>query len=117
MEEHAHVEGAHLARRHPGHREALRAPRAGTAELGPQRIRTQGYQVGDTDIAIHTTPPTEDQYHDKLEERLSFSHGCIHITPSERDKLEELKLLKKGITIVIKPYKHRKETYGKPPEK
>ena len=81
-------------------------------EFGPK-----GYQVGDTDIYIHTTPPTEDQYHDKLEERLGFSHGCIHITPSERDKLEELKLLKKGITIVIKPYKHRKETYGKPPEK
>lgn len=81
-------------------------------EFGPK-----GYQAGDTDIYIHTTPPTEDQYHDKLEERLSFSHGCIHITPSERDKLEELKLLKKGVTIVIKPYKHRKETYGTPPEK
>ena len=62
-------------------------------DFGPR-----GYQVGDTDIFVHTTQPTEDQYNQKLQEQLEFSHGCIHVKPSERDKLEETKLLKAGAT-------------------
>jgi hypothetical protein len=42
--------------------------------------------------------------------------GCIHIKPSDRDKLESMNLLKAGATIVIRPYTRGTKEYGKPPE-
>ncbi len=77
----------------------------------------RGYQVGDTDVFIHTTQPNEDQYNGKLEEQLDFSHGCIHIKPSDRDRLESMKLLKAGATVIIRPYRRGVKEYGKPPER
>jgi hypothetical protein len=78
-------------------------------DFGPR-----GYGITGTDQLVHTSPPNETEFSDKLQEKLQFSHGCIHIKPSERNLLEEMKLLKGGVTIIIRPYKRGTETYGAP---
>jgi len=75
----------------------------------------EGFHVGDTDMYIHTTPDTEDEYSAKMPEKLSFSHGCIHIKPSDREHLIREGWLRAGVTIKIHAYDPgRLSQWGKP---
>lgn len=62
---------------------------------------------------IHTTPPNEEQYAKGLEEKLQFSHGCIHIKPSDRDMMIDLGLLRGGVRVIVHKYRS-KEQWGTP---
>jgi hypothetical protein len=76
----------------------------------------EGFHVGDTDMFIHTTPDTEDEYAAKMPEKLTFSHGCIHIKPSDREHLIKEGWLRAGVTIKIHAYDPaRLSRWGKPP--
>ncbi len=76
----------------------------------------EGFHVGDTDMFIHTTPDTEDEYAGKMPEKLPFSHGCIHIKPSDRGQPIKSGWLRAGVTIKIHAYDPaRLSRCGKPP--
>ena len=76
----------------------------------------EGWHVGDTDMFLHTTPDTEDEYAKKLPEKLGFSHGCVHIKPSDRDMLIRNGWLRRGVRIKIHEYDpSRLGLWGKPP--
>ena len=65
------------------------------------------FRVGDTGAYVHTTPLGEAQFKRGEEETLDFSHGCIHIKPSDRKVMEKLGYLRKGVKITIKAFKTR----------
>jgi hypothetical protein len=50
---------------------------------------------------VHTTPQNE------ADPSLSLtnSHGCIHLIPSERERLEKAGYLKEGVPFEVRPYK------------
>lgn len=60
---------------------------------------------GSPGLLIHTTPATEDATARGADPALATSHGCLHVKPSERDRLVERGYLVKGATVVIKRYR------------
>jgi len=57
-----------------------------------------------TPYFIHTTPDDEAKDAQHLAVFLANSHGCIHLVPSERDKLMAAGYLKQGIPFEVRPY-------------
>jgi hypothetical protein len=57
-----------------------------------------------TPYYVHTTPETEWATRDGKRVVLSNSHGCVHITPAERDKMMSLGYLKKGVEFDVRKY-------------
>jgi hypothetical protein len=53
---------------------------------------------------IHTTPISDDPLQSLLPGDLTFSHGCVHILPADRDKLIEAGVLRGGVKITVRPY-------------
>ena len=53
---------------------------------------------------VHTTPNDEDADAAKIAVQLDNSHGCIHIVPSERDKMMAKGYLKEGVNFEVRPY-------------
>jgi hypothetical protein len=53
---------------------------------------------------IHTTPDDEATSAQGKAVFLGNSHGCIHLVPSERDRLMSLGYLKQGIPFEVRPY-------------
>ncbi|WP_216844705.1 L,D-transpeptidase family protein [Rhodanobacter sp. L36] len=49
---------------------------------------------------VHTTPATENN----PALALTNSHGCIHLIPSERERLEKAGFLKEGVPFEVRPY-------------
>lgn len=64
-------------------------------------LRLKGHS---TAYYVHTTPDDEDADAHKKAVFLANSHGCIHLVPSERDKLMSLGYLKQGIPFEVRPY-------------
>lgn len=60
---------------------------------------------GSPGLLIHTTPATEDATARGADPALATSHGCLHVKPTERDRLIERGYLVKGATVVIKSYR------------
>ena len=53
---------------------------------------------------IHTTPDNENASALKKAVLLANSHGCIHLIPSERDRLMSAGFLKQGVPFEVRPY-------------
>jgi hypothetical protein len=53
---------------------------------------------------IHTTPEDEHATAAKKAVLLANSHGCIHLVPSERERLIKAGYLKEGIHFEVRPY-------------
>jgi hypothetical protein len=53
---------------------------------------------------IHTTPDDEFATAQKKAVLLANSHGCVHLVPSERDRLMSAGYLKQGIPFEVRPY-------------
>jgi hypothetical protein len=53
---------------------------------------------------IHTTPDNEAEYALGKKVKLFQSHGCIHVRPQDRSKLNALGLFKPGTTFVVHKY-------------
>lgn len=71
------------------------------------------FHVVGTQTFIHTTSVNEAEYHAGLPEKLDFSHGCIHIKPSDRNQMIEQGYLQGGIRLIVEPYRSP-EQWGKP---
>ena len=59
---------------------------------------------GSPGLFIHTTPPDEEAHEVGSENELTCSHGCLHVQPSDRDRLIKRGYIDKGVTIQIKGY-------------
>jgi hypothetical protein len=57
-----------------------------------------------TPYYIHTTPETEWDTISGKRVALTNSHGCVHITPKERDRMMSLGYLKKGVEFEVRKY-------------
>jgi hypothetical protein len=57
-----------------------------------------------TPYYVHTTPETEWATVEGKHVLLTNSHGCVHITPAERDKMVALGYLKKGVEFEVRKY-------------
>jgi hypothetical protein len=57
-----------------------------------------------TEFYVHTTPGNEAQAAAGQPVALTQSHGCIHIRPADRDEMEALGLLQRGVRFTVKPY-------------
>jgi hypothetical protein len=53
---------------------------------------------------IHTTPGDEQTTREGKDVFLDNSHGCIHLVPAERDRLEKAGYLKRGVSFEVRPY-------------
>jgi lipoprotein-anchoring transpeptidase ErfK/SrfK len=53
---------------------------------------------------IHTTPEDEHATAAGTAFNLANSHGCVHLKPSERDKLMNAGFLKEGVAFEVRPY-------------
>lgn len=53
---------------------------------------------------IHTTPVNEAEQFQGYTVDLVESHGCVHIKPSDRDKLKVLGAFKKGTSFIVHKY-------------
>lgn len=62
---------------------------------------------GSPGLLIHTTPAIEEAAAAGGEPALSTSHGCLHVKPSQRDRLVERGYLRRGVTVVIKRFQDR----------
>ncbi|GAA3916134.1 L,D-transpeptidase [Litoribacillus peritrichatus] len=56
---------------------------------------------------FHTTPDNEAEYAQKLPVRLYPSHGCIHLKPTDRDKLFSIGAFKRGTLFTVHKYTER----------
>jgi hypothetical protein len=57
-----------------------------------------------TPYYVHTTPDNEWATIEGRRVVLANSHGCVHITPAERDKMMTLGYLKKGVEFEVRKY-------------
>jgi len=57
-----------------------------------------------TPYYVHTTPDDENASAQGKAVFLSNSHGCIHLVPSERDRLMSAGYLKQGVPFEVRPY-------------
>jgi hypothetical protein len=57
-----------------------------------------------TPYFLHTTPSDEAATASGQPVMLTNSHGCIHITPADRDQMVDQGWLKKGVPFVVQPY-------------
>jgi hypothetical protein len=73
------------------------------------------YRILGTDELVHTSPAEEIEYRAGIHEQLGWSHGCLHLRPSDRDRLEKLNLLKGGVTLKVHAYVKGVKEYGKAP--
>lgn len=62
---------------------------------------------GSPGLLIHTTPGLERASALGVDPSLPTSHGCLHVKPSQRDRLVERGYLRRGVTVVIKRYRDR----------
>jgi L,D-transpeptidase-like protein len=53
---------------------------------------------------LHTTPDDEENTAKGLPVQLLNSHGCVHVRPADRDKMEYKKYLKKGTVVIVHKY-------------
>ena len=53
---------------------------------------------------IHTTPEDEAADAKKAAVFLANSHGCVHLVPSERERLMKAGYLKEGMHFEVRPY-------------
>ena len=60
------------------------------------------WNLGPSDLYVHTTPHTEAQYADGEPTTLGVSHGCIHIDPRERDEMMKRGYLGKNVTFIVR---------------
>jgi Domain of unknown function (DUF4157) len=63
------------------------------------------FHIRGTQAFVHTTPPNEDEYRKGGPENLSFSHGCIHIKPSDRDAMIAHGYLQAGVKVIVRRYR------------
>ena len=59
-----------------------------------------------TTMYIHTSPDHEQATaeHRENDIKLSNSHGCVHIKPADRDKMEQAGYLKEGAVFEVRRY-------------
>ena len=57
-----------------------------------------------TGYFIHTTPNNENDSATATIHNLENSHGCVHLVPSERDRLMKAGFLKEGMPFEVRPY-------------
>ena len=65
------------------------------------------WNLGPSDLYVHTTPHTEAQHAETghgVPSSLGVSHGCVHIDPSERDEMVKRGYLAKNIVFVVRPW-------------
>jgi hypothetical protein len=74
------------------------------------------YRILGTDELVHTSPNQEIQHKAGIQESVGWSHGCLHLTPSGRDYLEKLNLLKAGVTLNVHAYVKGVKEYGTAPK-
>jgi hypothetical protein len=60
-----------------------------------------------TPYYVHTTPQDEHATDQHKAVLLANSHGCIHIPPAERDRLEKAGYLKEGTPFEVRPYSEK----------
>jgi hypothetical protein len=73
------------------------------------------YRILGTDQLVHTSPGQEVQFKAGIQEDLGWSHGCLHLRPSGRNLLEDMHLLKGGVTLKVHAYVKGVKEYGKAP--
>jgi len=73
------------------------------------------YRILGTDQLVHTSPDQELQFKVGIQEQLGWSHGCLHLRPSGRNLLEDMHLLKGGVTLKVHAYIKGVKEYGKAP--
>ena len=54
---------------------------------------------------IHTTPDNEAEVATAKAVTLTPSHGCIHLNPTERDRLHKAGAFERGSELIVHPYK------------
>jgi hypothetical protein len=69
-------------------------------DFGEKAYRVQG----SPGLFVHTSPQDEEQVLAGKTPVLSHSHGCLHVNPAERKRLEEEGFLQGGVQLVIKGY-------------
>lgn len=74
------------------------------------------YRILGTDQLVHTSPNQEVQFKVGIQEQLGWSHGCLHLKPSGRNLLEDMHLLKGGVTLKVHAYIKGVKEYGKAPK-
>jgi len=72
------------------------------------------FQISGTKSLIHTTPQNEEERLAGLTEKLEFSHGCIHIKPSDRDIMVSQGYLQAGVRVITMRYR-KQARWGTPP--
>jgi hypothetical protein len=60
---------------------------------------------------IHTVPDDEEATRLSLPFELSYSHGCLHIRPQERDEMMRKHYLAAGVEVEVKRYDERRQAY------
>jgi hypothetical protein len=73
------------------------------------------YRILGTDQLVHTSPNQEVQFKAGIQQDLGWSHGCLHLKPAGREKLEKMHLLKGGVTLKVHAYVKGVKQYGKAP--
>jgi hypothetical protein len=94
--------------------EALGRARAVPSQWNLNDFGKLAYHVRGTKSYVHTTPETEEQYRRGRPEKLTFSHGCIHIKPSDRDIMIARGYLQAGVRLIVRKYRQRSK-WGTPP--
>jgi hypothetical protein len=74
------------------------------------------YRILGTDQLVHTSANQEVEFKAGIQEALGWSHGCLHLRPSGRDYLEQLHLLKGGVTLKVHAYVKGVNEYGQAPK-
>ncbi len=65
----------------------------------------KGYKVqGSPGLYVHTSPQDEEAVLRGETPTLDHSHGCLHVNPAERQRLEKEGFLQGGVSLTIKKY-------------
>lgn len=53
---------------------------------------------------VHTTPVDEKATAENKDVKLAQSHGCVHIRPADREEMQRIGYLQKGVKMTVKKY-------------
>jgi hypothetical protein len=85
--------------------EAVGRARAIPAKWDLNDFGKLAFQVRGTHSFIHTTPESEEHYRTGRPETLTFSHGCIHVKPSDRVIMMARGYLQGGVKLIVRKYR------------